>query len=73
MKTGLNNAVNKTHILFNDFIHICLDTISLQVRSEERVVFAGETVMRDTRQVHVYSHDCTKSYLTSTEYSIHFQ
>ena len=50
MKTGLNNAVNKTHILFNDFIHICLDTISLQiVRTEERVVFTGKTVMRDTR------------------------
>ena len=31
MKTRLNNAVNKTHILFNDFIHICLDTISLLI------------------------------------------
>ena len=27
MKTGLNNTVNKTHIQFNDSIHICLDTI----------------------------------------------
>ena len=51
MKTGLNNAVTRLIIIeFNDFIYICLDTISLQiVRSEETAVFTGETVMRDTR------------------------
>ena len=44
MKTGLKDAVNKTHIC------LLIDTISLQiVRSEETAVFAGETVMRDTR------------------------
>ena len=62
MKTGLNNTVNKTHIWFHDFIHICFDTISLRmVRGEETAVFAGkgyiETVMCDT------SNACLQSWL----------
>ena len=53
LKTGLNNTVNKTHISLHNFIHICLDTVSLQMaRGEETALFAGngyiETVLRDT-------------------------
>ena len=75
MKGGLNNKVNKTHIYFNDFIHSCLGTISLQmVRSDEKgCVFACkdnyiETLMHD-KSIRVYSYDRTKSYY-SIKYSI---
>ena len=63
MKTGLNNTVNKTHIWFHDFIHICLDTITLRIvmRGEETALFTGrgyiETVIRDT------SNACLQSWL----------
>ena len=52
------------------------DGLSLQmVRNEERRLQAkyNDTVFFCMTQVmHVYSHDCTKSYY-SIEYSIHFQ
>ena len=37
----MSNTVNKTHISFNDFIHSCLDIISLRiVRREERKLYS---------------------------------
>ena len=44
VETELKNTVNNIHVYFNDFMHSCLDTISLRMMNEERRRYKNENL-----------------------------